>query len=119
MKPDEIDQILANEDRITPSPQFLASVMRDVEREAASLPPLKFPWMRALPVFLAALVAIIAATAHGISLLDDPLTITLLDRQLGQITNNAAGYELHWIVLAVAATVLSFRVSSSLVHDKN
>ena len=108
----------SNEDRITPSPQFLASVMRDVEREAASLPPLKFPWMRALPVFLAALVAIIAATAHGISLLDDPLAITLLDRQLGQITNIAAGYELHWIVLAVAATIISLTLSSGVVRGR-
>jgi len=65
MNQNDIDNFLATEGRITPSPEFLASVMRAVEREAASLPPLEFPWIRALPGFLAAVVAITAGIWHG------------------------------------------------------
>lgn len=68
--------------------------MRVVEREAASLPPLEVPWMRASPAFLVVIVALIAAIELGIRLIDDPSVIEVLSSRLGQIADLAAGFEL-------------------------
>lgn len=119
MKHDEIDRILANEGRITPSPEFLASVMGAVEREAASLQPLEFPWLRALPGFMATIVAIVAASWHGIGILSDPAAVTVLNEQLTQVAALASGFGLQWIVLAVVITAVSMALSSSLVRGRN
>jgi hypothetical protein len=58
MMEDELDRMLATRDEIVPSSGFVASVMDAVHREAAAseptpFPPLAFPWLRALPIFIA------------------------------------------------------------------
>lgn len=117
MNHDEIDDILANEVEITPSPEFLTSVMRAVARESAYLPPLEFPWKRALPGLLAVIVAVVAAVWHAISVLSDPAVAAVLDDQLGQIVASAAGFGLQWIALATAITFISIALSTSLVRS--
>jgi hypothetical protein len=115
MNHDDIDQVLTIEDKITPSTGFLTSVKEQVAREAAALPELEFPWMRVLPQFLATIAAIAAAIWHVSGILSDPAAIAVLNEQILQLPTLAAGIGLQWIVLAVALTVISITISSSLV----
>jgi hypothetical protein len=119
MNPDDIDDILAHEKRITPSPDFLASVMRAVRRQAASLPPLKFPWLRVLPGILATFVAIMRAVWDLVGFLNEPDVLAGFKEQLQQFAELAAQFGVQWIVLAVAITVLSLMLSISLVGSEH
>jgi hypothetical protein len=115
---DDIDDILTHDDDIVPSPEFLALVMRAVRWETTSLPPLRFPWKRALPGFLATFVAIVKVFWDVIGLLRDPEHITEFKEQLDYIADLAAGIGLQWIVLAVAITILSLTLSLSLARGR-
>ena len=115
MKSDDIDEVLANEEVITPSPDFLASVMRAVRRQAAALPPLKFPWLRLLPAILAMFVAIMRVFWDLIGFLYDPDVLAGFKEQLHQFADVAARFGVQWIVLAVAITTVSLMLSVSLV----
>jgi hypothetical protein len=119
MNPDDIDDILTHEKRITPSPDFLASVMRAVRRQAASLPPLKFPWLRVLPGILATFVAIMRAVWDLVGFLNEPDVLAGFKEQLQQFAELAAQFGVQWIVLAVAITVLSLMLSISLVGSEH
>lgn len=57
MKNDDLDRILSQEE-IQPSSGFTASVMEAVRREVAAPPPIPFPWRRALPGVVAAVVTL-------------------------------------------------------------
>jgi hypothetical protein len=116
---DDIDRILADEEKITPSSMFLKSAMAAVAREAAAPRPLAFPWLRALPGFLATITALIAATWNGIGSLSDPVITAVIDEQLHQFTALAMGIGLQWVVLAAAITVISLMLSSSLMRVRH
>jgi hypothetical protein len=63
MKEDQLDRLFAD-DEIMPSAGFTASVMDAIRRDAATPPPIAFPWKRAFPgVALAALTLILAVIA--------------------------------------------------------
>ncbi len=115
MKSDDIERVLTNEEVITPSPDFLASVMRAVRRQAAALPPMKFPWLRLLPAILAMFVAIMRVFWDLIGFLYDPDVLAGFTEQLQQFGEVAARFGVQWIVLAVAITVVSLMLSISLV----
>lgn len=119
MNPDDIDHILTNEELITPSPDFLASVMRAVRRQAASLPPLKFPWLRALPGILAMFAAIMRVAWDLVGFLNEPDVLASLKEQLHQFADVAAQFGVQWIVLAVVMTVASLMLSISLVGSEH
>ncbi|MDJ0911368.1 MAG: hypothetical protein QNI99_19445 [Woeseiaceae bacterium] len=118
MKSDDIDKVLTNEEVITPSPDFLASVMRAVRRQAAALPPMKFPWLRLLPAILAMFVAIMRVFWDLIGFLYDPDVLAGFTEQLQQFASVAARFGVQWIVLAVAVTALSLLLSVSLVGGR-
>ena len=61
----EINSILSREDEILPSSGFTVSVMDAVRREAASPPPIPFPWKRALPGLVVAGVALVLILIRG------------------------------------------------------
>ena len=117
MKPDDIDDILANEQWITPSPDFLASVMRAVRRQAAALPPLKFPLLRILPAILAMFVAIMRSVWDLIGVLGEPDVVAGLREQFQQFADVAAQFGLQWIVLAALITAVSLMLSIGLVSS--
>lgn len=117
MKQDDIDKILASETEIAPSPTFLDSVMQAVEREATMTPPLQYPWVRALPGFLALLVAFAAVVGQGISILSDPATVATTHELLRQVSALAAAIGLQWIVLAIVLSVSSIALSSRWVDN--
>jgi hypothetical protein len=67
---DELDRMLSTRDEIVPSSGFVLAVMDAVRREAAEaeptpLPPIAFPWVRALPVFVA-LAAVVVMLIAGL-----------------------------------------------------
>jgi hypothetical protein len=111
---DDFEDLLANEDEITPSSGFVASVMAAVEREVAVPRPLEFPWGRALPGLLATIAALALAVWQGIDFLRDPTALATLDEQLRRLTLLADAYGLQWITLAVALTIVSVALPSSL-----
>lgn len=51
-----IDPILAGEEELIPSSGFLAATMERIHEEAACPKPIPFPWLRALPGIVVALV---------------------------------------------------------------
>ena len=112
----DIDQILGDEEQITPSLSFLQSVMEAVEREAALPQPLKFPWSRALPGLLAMITALVVAIWNGIDSLNDPATLAIFDEQLRQYASLAAGIGLQWIAIAVVITIVSLMLSASMTR---
>ena len=119
MKSDDIDKVLTSEEVITPSPDFLASVMRAVRRQAAALPPMKFPWLRLLPAILAMFAAIMRVFWDLIGFLYDPDVLAGFTEQLQEFAEVAARFGVQWIVLAVAITVFSLLLSISLVGGGN
>ena len=58
MTDEKIDRILADEDELIPSSGFVALVMDRVREEAAALPPIPFPWKRAVPGIVMACVGL-------------------------------------------------------------
>jgi hypothetical protein len=68
MRKDELDRILAEEE-ILPSSGFTGSVMDAVRREATALPPIAFPWKRALPGLVAAGLTVALVLFAAVTLL--------------------------------------------------
>ena len=118
MMRDDLERLLADEDEITPSSGFMASVMEAVEREAIAPPPLQFPWLRALPGFLAMVAALAVATWHGIGSLSDPAEFQALGEQVRQISVFATSIGLQWTLLAAAITVVSVMLPLGLVRSR-
>ncbi|MGB3394042.1 MAG: hypothetical protein WA956_06995 [Stenotrophomonas sp.] len=114
MNRDDIDRLLGSEEQISPSPDFLASVMRAVEREAALPMPLAFPWVRALPGFAAVVIAVSGALWYLLGSLD--AVARVLDEQLNWIATLIAGPTLLPLLIAIVATTMSLMISSCLVQ---
>jgi hypothetical protein len=106
MKNEEIERILADEEEITPSPGLLTSVMAAVAREAAAPLPLEFPWMCALPGFLATIAACAVSIWFGMDLLSNPAAAAVLDEELRDLVALADGLGLQWVMLAFGITML-------------
>lgn len=118
MKPEDIDRLLATQERITPSAGFLASVMDAVEQEGRALPPLRFPWSRALPGLLAAGVAIVGVIGYGAGLWGVPTAASFADESAARLVAAVGGLELQWIGLACAATFLPLALASGLTRGR-
>ncbi len=114
MEQNRINAILATEEALIPSSGFLASVMESVREEAATPPPIPFPWKRAVPGILLAggvfgwgayeLARHGLPAVSGISL-TPPHLYAALERPLEQ-----AG----WVALALGASLLSWLLSRRL-----
>jgi hypothetical protein len=65
IRDDELERILASEERLIPDQGFTASVMAAAAREASSPPPIPFPWIRALSGLAACAAALAAAVWAG------------------------------------------------------
>lgn len=115
MNQDDIDQILANEEEITPSPGFLASVMNAVETERIAPQRLPFPWMRMMPGLLALGAAHAGALWQGISTLNGPAVL----ESLTMMSTLAANVGLPWVVATAGIATLSVVVFSSLIPGRS
>jgi hypothetical protein len=122
----EIDGILSREDEILPSSGFAVSVMDAVRREAAILPPIAFPWRRALPGMIVGGFVLLLVLVRGIVALPQlirasagaDLRMALPSVSLPIFQGNLA-YAAIWTVLALlialAAVKLSMRLGSGSV----
>jgi len=125
MSYDELDHILSREEEILPSSGFATSVMEAVRREAATPPPIPFPWKRALPLLIGTGVALAVALVAGIVVvarwggtatsmeLSLPL-MSVLRRTLEGGLIVAAG----WVVLALLLTLASVTFSMRIASDR-
>jgi hypothetical protein len=118
---DELDRMLSTRDEIVPSSGFVMSVMDAVRREAAvseptPLPPITFPWVRALPVFIA-LAAVLVMLVAGfvevarmpVAATREPLLPAVVEQVLVQVN---AGWIALALLLAFLSTVFSIRFAT-------
>jgi hypothetical protein len=70
MEPDELKRIMSEEE-IVPSSGFVSSVMMAVRREAEEPQAIPFPWKRALPLFVAGGIALIALIVYAGGIVSD------------------------------------------------
>lgn len=65
MNQEDLDRVLSSQGNIVPSSGFAVSVMKAVERAAATPPPIPFPWKYALPGLTAWLIALVLLVTLG------------------------------------------------------
>jgi hypothetical protein len=116
MTNDELDRILSSkDDDILPSSGLVASVMEAVRSEAATPPPIAFPWKRALPGLAATgfalawlLAVVIGQFRH--SAVTPPLTASLPAALVPIV--QAAGWSVLALLLSLISVKLSMRLAS-------
>jgi len=120
---DELDRTLSKQDEIVPSSGFVMSVMDAVRREAKAseptpLPPLAFPWMRALPVFVALGVtlamlgaAFVEIARMPVAAVNEPLLPPAVTRVLVQVNAD-------WLAGALLIAFLSAFLSMRFAFGK-
>jgi hypothetical protein len=123
MTRDELDRILSAEDRIVPSSGFAASVMDAVRREAATPPPIPFPWKRALPGLVVGIVALAGLIVAGFALRASaiaaaaPATLSLHQliaaARVAAQQADGAGWIALTLLLTLASVFFSFRATGS------
>lgn len=127
MNNDSLDRILSHEENIVPSSGFVSSVVDAVNQEAATPPPIRFPWKPAVPGLVAclALAAILFTRfAAGVSYSSERMSgLVSSDRILpflkqmfhGAGTGASAG----WIVAALLLSFIALQLSMRIVRGRN
>ena len=130
---DEINRILSREDEILPSSGFAVSVMEAVRREAAAPPPIPFPWKRALPGLVVAVLALVLVLVAGVVVFVEsarasattryPMSLPsilppILGSGLGSGLQRNLGSAASWTVLALLLTWVSVKFSMRLASGK-
>ncbi len=119
----EFDSALSAEsDSILPSSGFIASVMSAVREEAAALPPIPFPWKRALPglaACAAVLGILVAACVYGLRTGSSP-AITSFVWHISQtsVPHQASSAGLLWLVLSTLMTMLGIALTHRLSSSR-
>ena len=111
---DRLDVILATEEALLPSSGFLAAVMERVEREAAAMPPIPFPWKRAIP----GMVLAAAVFAWGAVELARPVVVAIRQGGLA-VTRVPSGLvqpleQVGWVALALGLSLGSWLLARRL-----
>lgn len=120
MTDQEMNDILGGETQIEPSLGFTSAVMRAVHREAATPPPIRFPWVLALPGLIAwglTLALVIALPFYDSARPPAPAFRFRLDFSwiwptLDLLKHLGAG----WIVLAALLTILCIGFPMRLIR---
>jgi len=123
MTRDDLDRILSAEDRIVPSSGFAASVMDAVRREAATPPPIPFPWKQALPGLVVGIVALAGLLVLGFVLLTAetaapaPAAFSLPQlisaARVAALKVDGTGWLAKALLLTLASVFFSFRATGS------
>ena len=113
MTNDELDRILSSNDDILPSSGLAASVMEAIRSEAATPPPIPFPWKRALPGLAAAGVALVWMLVLVLDqLLQGALTLPLPASL--SVWSLPIAEALGWSALALLLSLISAKLSIQL-----
>jgi hypothetical protein len=115
MTDQELDGILEEDRQVQASAKFTARVMRAVREEAATPPPLPFPWLCMLPLLLCwglTVAAMVAAVWFGAGAPAEPAPRFHLDgwgpiAAVVQIVSSVRWVEAGWITLALVLTLVS------------
>jgi hypothetical protein len=120
MTDDPVDRILSREDDILPSSGFVSSVMEAIRQEAATPPPIPFPWKRAAPGLIAATVALmtlvnwlVSAIAHqsgGVSYAVSQNVSAGLDAAMKSPVTLGLGWMALALLLSLAAVMVSIQL---------
>jgi len=118
MNDDDIDRILSAQDEILPSSGFAASVMEAVRRDAATPPPIPFPWARAWPVVAAGALALAGIPWVVIEAIRQsarsPGFGAISPDRVEPYLRAATDAGAHWLALAAALTLISVLASRRL-----
>jgi len=115
---DELDRMLSPHDEIVPSSGFAASVMEAVQQEAQASQPIPFPWVRALPVFVAMAVVVAMLIIGFVEVARMPAS-TVTEWTLPPAVEHALMQaNVGWIAFALVLTLLSSLVSIRLAVGK-
>lgn len=119
---DDLDRILSRDAEIVPSSGFASSVMDAVRQEASEPPAIPFPWKRALPGMILALVAFVSAVIVGFDQLVAAITAPALpaafQTRLEAAMRSSLIAESGWIVLAVLLALVPVHLSMHFVSRK-
>jgi hypothetical protein len=117
MEHDHLDEILSSAYDIVPSPAFITNVMAAVREEATALPPIPFPWSRAVPGLAVGLCTFVAFLAVTLAPLNRGASQVApgVSSMLYTIVEAAKAIEVGWIVLALVFVVASMNFSMRLV----
>jgi hypothetical protein len=123
MTRNDLDRILSAEDQIVPSSGFATSVMDAVRREAATPPPIPFPWKRALPGFLLGVVVIVglfvAELLHRTPESSAPAPAAFSPSQIlsaariAELHADSLGWIAFALLLTLASVIFALRVTGS------
>ncbi len=122
MRDSDLDRILSKEEEILPSSGFAASVMETVQREAASPPPIPFPWKRALPGLSAAGLALVSLFVASILLLgrgaiSEPLPAEW-SSWFASLLQASKTLGANWIALSLLLSLASVKLSMRLASGR-
>jgi hypothetical protein len=113
MRDEDIARALkADVEEILPSSGFVASVMEAVRLDAATPPPIPFPWTRALPGVAAAVLVLVSAFVVVVQLARTGIhssAAAALPPQLVRALEIANDAGLGWIVVASLLAFVSIR----------
>ncbi|HEY1242567.1 MAG TPA: hypothetical protein VGF16_18525 [Bryobacteraceae bacterium] len=118
MRDEELDRILSDEPGVVPSSGFTVAVMEAVRREAATPPPIPFPWKRALPGLAAWLVVLVVAvfSSHSGAALETagvPFWPRFLSAATAALAT-AGRFGVGWVALALLLSLVSVTLSMRL-----
>ncbi len=120
MRDDCLDRSLSKEEEILPSSGFTASVMEAVRREAATPPPIAFPWKRALPGVVVGCATIIWLLYESVLQMNYGSNGTahsgLVSGSVGSPLENPIIAAACWIILALVLSFMSVKLSMLLAQ---
>lgn len=115
MSQEDLDRILAEEEKLAPSSGFVASVMERVREEAAAPAPIPFPWKRIVPAMLLALGVLGWSVAelvrHGLS---DLRALALIQPHVSTALTQSV-QETGWVAMALGVSLAAWMISRRLV----
>lgn len=118
-KTEKIDAILTSEEKLIPSSGFAAAVMQRLQDEATAPPPIPFPWKRAIPAMIVALL-VLATAAYQFVRAARTATFVPSQPHFGassQLWLNTQQAE--WLVAAAALAIASWWLARRLTASSS